>query len=223
MRRGARGLKNAARPPIYVTGMHMIPLDSSTLPVTEPVFSANWSRGRDYWGEMFDALEVTGKPGLRVLEIGCFEGSATLWLLENVLTDPTSRIDVIDTFESSPELELTGSDCSMLGRFAGNVAPYADKVTVMQGTSESVLRTLPVAETYDFIYVAGSHTAPDVLTEAVLAWPLLKRRGVMAFDDYLLRGPEHERPRIGIDAFRRAFRAQMALIFEEFQLAVAKI
>lgn len=205
--------------------MHVMPLDSPTLARPEPVFSSNWTRGRDYWGEMFDALGLTGKPRLRFLEIGCFEGRATLWQLENVLTDPTSRIDVIDTFEGSPEFEVMGIDGATLGRFTANVAPYADKVTIMQGMSGAVLRTLPALETYDFIYVDGSHAAPDVLTDAVLGWPLLKKRGVMAFDDYLwvLRGSEHERPGIGIDAFRSAFGAQMALIFEEFQVAVAKL
>jgi hypothetical protein len=205
--------------------MHLVPLDSPTLPSSEPVFSANWSRGRAYWGEMFGALGSPGKPGLRFLEIGCFEGRASLWLLENVLTDPTSRLDVIDTFEGSPEFEVMGIDGSTLNRFTGNVAPHADKVTVMQGMSGDVLRTLPPVETYDFIYVDGSHAAPDVLTDAVLAWPLLKQRGVMVFDDYLwvLSGSEHERPGIGIDAFRSAFGAQMALIFQEFQLAVAKL
>jgi predicted O-methyltransferase YrrM len=205
--------------------MHLIPLDSPTLTAPEPVFSSNWTRGRAYWGEMFDALGLNGKPELRFLEIGCFEGRASLWMLENVLTDPTSRLDVIDTFEGSPEFEVMGIDGATLNRFTRNVAPYADQVTVMQGMSGTVLRTLPAVETYDFIYVDGSHAAPDVLTDAVLAWPLLKQRGVMVFDDYLwvLRGSEHERPGIGIDAFRSAFGAQMALIYQEFQLAVAKL
>ena len=205
--------------------MHLVPLDSPTLAPPEPVFSSNWTRGRAYWGEMFDALGLVGKPGLRFLEIGCFEGRASLWMLENVLTHPSSRLDVIDTFEGSPEFEVMGIDGATLNRFTRNVAPYADQVTVMQGMSGSILRTLPAVETYDFIYVDGSHAAPDVLTDAVLSWPLLKKRGVMVFDDYLwvLRGSEHERPGIGIDAFRTTFAAQMALIYQEFQLAVAKL
>lgn len=171
---------------------------------------------------MFSALQLVGKPGLRFLEIGCFEGRATLWLLENVLTDPTSRIDVIDTFEGSPEFEEMGVDGQTLGRFTHNVAPHADKVTVLPGLSGEVLRTLPPTKTYDFIYVDGSHVAADVLTDAVLSWPLLKQMGIMAFDDYLwsVPGGEHERPGIGIDAFRTVFESRIALIFEGAQLAI---
>jgi predicted O-methyltransferase YrrM len=96
---------------------------------------------------------------------------------------------------------------------------------VLKGMSGDVLRTLPPVETYDFIYVDGSHVAADVLTDAVLAWPLLKKRGLMAFDDYLwtLAGAKHERPGIGIDAFRSAFAGRLAVLFEGSQLAVAKL
>lgn len=38
---------------------------------------------------------------------------------------------------------------------------------------------------FDFIYVDGSHEAPDVLFDALLAHRLVKVGGVIAFDDYL--------------------------------------
>ena len=39
--------------------------------------------------------------------------------------------------------------------------------------------------TFDFVYIDGSHQAPDVLADAVLGFELLRPGGVMAFDDYL--------------------------------------
>jgi hypothetical protein len=38
---------------------------------------------------------------------------------------------------------------------------------------------------FDFSYVDGSHQAPDVICDAILAFKLLRVGGVMAFDDYL--------------------------------------
>lgn len=38
---------------------------------------------------------------------------------------------------------------------------------------------------FDFIYVDGSHEAPDVLFDAILAHKLVKNNGIIAFDDYL--------------------------------------
>lgn len=38
---------------------------------------------------------------------------------------------------------------------------------------------------FDFVYVDGSHEAPDVLLDALLAHKLTKVGGIIAFDDYL--------------------------------------
>jgi hypothetical protein len=44
---------------------------------------------------------LAGKPNLNFLEIGCFEGRGTDWNLTNILTDPTSKITVVDPFLGS--------------------------------------------------------------------------------------------------------------------------
>lgn len=60
----------------------------------------------------------------------------------------------------------------------------------------------------DIIYIDGDHSAPAVLTDAVLSWPLLKEGGILIFDDYQYkleeRSPEKS-PRISIDAFAASF------------------
>ena len=40
---------------------------------------------------------------------------------------------------------------------------------------------------FDFIYIDGSHQAPDVLLDALLGFKLLRTNGVIAFDDYVWR------------------------------------
>ena len=39
-------------------------------------------------------------------------------------------------------------------------------------------------ERFDFVYVDGSHQAPDVLVDAVLSALLLRKGGLLVFDDY---------------------------------------
>lgn len=39
-------------------------------------------------------------------------------------------------------------------------------------------------ERFDFIYVDGSHRSPDVIYDAILSFGLLKKGGIMIFDDY---------------------------------------
>jgi predicted O-methyltransferase YrrM len=113
---------------------------------------------------------LRGKPGLRFLEIGCFEGRATVWLLENVLTHPSSRIVCVDSFDVHPEQEEF---------FDTNVAAVggAGRVEKMKGLTVSVLPTLTRAS--DWIYVDADHRAIAVLTDAVLSWPLLRPAGYL--------------------------------------------
>ena len=64
---------------------------------------------------------------------------------------------------------------------------------------------------FDFIYVDGSHQAPDVMCDAILSFKLLRVGGVIAFDDYLWAenlpyGIDPVRcPKPAIDAFTNIF------------------
>lgn len=198
--------------------------------MSAPVFTADWSNVRGYWGEMLAPL--AGRPGLRFLEVGAFEGQATLWLLENILTDPDSSIEVVDTFEGSPEHAEMGIDTSDLyGTFARNVAAHRAKVTTNVGPSAEVLRalylrdTLPFRPRYDFVYLDGSHRAADVLEDAVLAWPMVRPGGLMVFDDYewnQFRSDSPMHPKPGVDAFLRANAFGYSEVYRGYQLAVRK-
>lgn len=77
---------------------------------------------------------------------------------------------------------------------------------------------------YDFIYIDGSHTAPDVLTDACMAWPLLKSEGLMVFDDYMWGNPRDalHRPKIAIDAFTNIFGETAEIIHVGYQLVLRK-
>jgi hypothetical protein len=77
---------------------------------------------------------------------------------------------------------------------------------------------------FDFIYIDGSHVAKDVLTDACMAWPLLKQGGIMVFDDYMWGEPRDalHRPKIAIDAFTNIFGETAEIIHVGYQLVVRK-
>ena len=83
---------------------------------------------------------------------------------------------------------------------------------------------------FDFIYVDGSHQAPDVLFDAVMSFKLLRKNGVIAFDDYLWfenlpHGKDLNRcPKPAIDAFTSIFYNKVNIIQAPLkQLYVIKI
>jgi predicted O-methyltransferase YrrM len=77
---------------------------------------------------------------------------------------------------------------------------------------------------YDFIYIDGSHVAKDVLTDACMAWQILKPQGIMVFDDYLWGVPRDvlHRPKPAIDAFTTIFAEEAEIISNGYQVAVKK-
>ncbi len=77
---------------------------------------------------------------------------------------------------------------------------------------------------YAFIYIDGSHIAKDVLTDACMAWPLLKPKGIMVFDDYMWGNPRDilHRPKPAIDAFTNIFAEEVDIVHVGYQLVVRK-
>lgn len=168
------------------------------------------------WLAHFGAL--AGRPGLRFLEIGSFEGRSACWIAEHLLTGDGSILVCVDPFNGYPDQERN---------FDHNVnasANTAHKVLKLRGRSCDVLHFLP-AEGFDFIYVDGSHAALDVIQDAAGAWQLLKPRGIMVFDDYgntTLPVVSGLTVKQAIDAFLGLIDGQYDLYFKDWQVAVLK-
>ncbi len=163
----------------------------------------------------------------RVLEIGCFEGRSTSWMLQNFL-EADGTICCIDTFEGSPEhtdIELAG----LFERLQNNVkSVITEKQTInvqVKRSFQGLAQLIKDNESFDFIYVDGSHTAPDVLADACMCWGLLRVGGIVLFDDY--QWPETlgelKCPKPGINAFASVHKDQLSVIISNYQVAFRKL
>jgi len=193
------------------------------------MFSNDWfSHNIPNWERLL--AEYKGKPNLVFLEIGSYEGMATHWLCKNILTDPTSKITAVDTFEGSIEHKdgHANTDFSEVERnFRQNLAEYirTDKVSIYRAKSQDFLRELSGA-IFDFIYIDGSHTAPDVLEDGVLAWRLLKKGGIMIFDDYAwdaYKDNPELNPRLAVDSFLSVMVGKYSVLLKDYQVAIKKV
>jgi len=176
----------------------------------------------------FYAVKNELKKVEHILEIGCFEGQATCWMLENMLTDD-GIIHVIDTFKGGEEHAVL--DLSLIkNTFTHNVDEARKEtqgVITHHTSSYEGLAELIVGgyeEDFDFIYIDGSHTTPDVLTDACMAFNLLRPEGIMLFDDYLWAGiPDLlHRPKTAIDLFTLAFANKCTVRMAGYQLAIQR-
>lgn len=149
---------------------------------------------------------------MNYLEVGIFEGGSMIWMLENALRHHDSR--------------ATGVDIDIKQRYLQNLkrSGSCEKVQNLLGRSHEILRTLP-KESYDVIYVDGSHVTQDVMIDAVLAFDLLKPGGLLIFDDYapvLRYWPQDIRPKQAIDAFVAGYRHHLEPVHQGMQLMVKK-
>lgn len=163
---------------------------------------------------------------VQFLEIGSFEGRSALWMLQNILTHPSSRLICMDTWEGSEEYQKM--DIRMADKlevFKDNIKDYEDRVIVRQGKSQILLRDMDVNNKLDFIYIDGSHVACDVMEDIVLSWRILKSGGLLALDDYewtYMDNPKRE-PKMAIDAFLSIWDGQYELLVKNWMVWVRKL
>ena len=166
---------------------------------------------------------LAGKPDLRFLEVGSYEGQSALWFLRNILTHTSSKLLCVDTWHAGEDMPYVEDD-SLLTTFLNNVDSYRANCGIMRGRSQDILLKLE-PDTYDVVYIDGSHTAPSVLSDSVMAWRLVKKGGIMIWDDYLweLFDDPLRQPKMAIDAFLACYLGQYELIAKEWQVAINKI
>lgn len=164
----------------------------------------NWFKGQPK-SNFREYLERFKGKSPTFLEIGCWEGVATRWMLKN-FTD--AQVHVIDTFEGGSEhqaddrYELE----ELYDRFSHNTQGFQDRLVVHQGLSQEILRGLPL-ESFDFVYVDGSHYLSDVAEDLFLAFRLLSVGGILIADDYTWHGYSNvwRNPMMAIDFFKITF------------------
>lgn len=168
---------------------------------------------------------LAGKPAVG-LELGVWKGQFSEWLLDNILTAPTSVLWCVDTFEGSDEHRLAGIDCSALEREARQrLERFGRKAQVFRSRSDHALSGFLKDDEFDFIYVDAAHDSMNVLRDAVLAFDLLKVGGVMVFDDYEWTSMEQEidRPKLAIDSFIQCYARRIEILGVGWQVAVRKV
>ena len=186
-------------------------------------FTNNWFdvTARGLW----DAL-LPGIGPERILEIGSYEGASTCYLIDKFGRTQDLEIHCIDTWQGGIEhgdVDMTQVE-QRFGRniaFATRGASTNVKIVTHRGSSDEMMVKLLSTgkrDYFDFIYIDGSHQAPDVLADAVLGFRLLRVGGVIAFDDYtwtegLPYGADPVRtPKWAIDSFTNIYCRKIELM-----------
>jgi predicted O-methyltransferase YrrM len=202
--------------------------------MSEYQFTKDWFHwSPEVWTQLIPMLP--GEAGNReFLEIGSFEGRSAVWIAENMMQDGDC-LDCIDTWEGGEEHgEENMSEVEKRFDYNRSIAltGRAIEIEKIKGSSVYGLSCLLTGVDsdedqpyYSFIYIDGSHIAKDVLTDACMAWPLLKPKGLMVFDDYNWMPSTRDilhRPKLAIDAFVNIFAEEVEVVHAGYQMVIRK-
>lgn len=165
-----------------------------------------------------------GKPLIDFLQIGAYTGDATEWMMDNIITDPSSWLTDVDTWLGSYEKVHKEFDWDEIEKFYDSRISKYSNVCKIKGYSFDFLQNAK-SEHYDFIYIDGDHRAEEVYKDAVFGWRCLKKHGLMAFDDY--RWTHHSKdptlePKLGIDKFLNEYSNQLTILAKDQQVWITK-
>ncbi len=195
-------------------------------------FTNDWfsTAAKTTWDQLIPQI----KPS-KVLEIGSYEGASACYLIQKLAANAPLDMHCVDIWSNADGSTGVGP---VEARFQHNTklavasAAHPVALSVHKGPSSLELAKLLVAGRegyFDFIYIDGSHQAPEVLCDAVLAFRLLRVGGVMVFDDYLWSenlpyGKDPVRsPKLAVDAFTNIYVRKINILTAPlYQLYVQK-
>ena len=191
-------------------------------------FSNDWfaTTAKNHWDQLMPILEPR-----KILEIGCYEGASTCYLIDKLKGDAAIEIHCIDVWDGGDDIQRgyrpREEMMKVERQFDSNIA-YAKslvgnpvQIVKHKEFSDAALSKLlaeGMRNYFDFVYVDGSHQAPDVLFDAVASFRLTRLGGYIGFDDYLWTedlpiGKDLLRsPKPAIDAFTTLYWNKLKII-----------
>jgi predicted O-methyltransferase YrrM len=142
-----------------------------------------------------------GKKNLKFLELGTGNGLCSNFLLDTY----DCNVDTVD-LQNIRNVKVFEEEYSVIS--TENLKPFIDSGRCkfhQMSTKDFLLNNRD--KVYDFIYVDASHICDDVLTDAILSFDLLKKDGLMIFDDYY-----QDSCKIGINSFINCFVEKIKLL-----------
>lgn len=177
-------------------------------------------------------MVLRGKPDLRFLQIGAFEGDASEWLLEHILVGDNCELHDIDPWGNSQHY----ADLNQLGdiewsdiyrNYLSRMEPYVGRVLPFRMTSNEFFQECDVGDdNYQFIYIDGAHDSVSVLEDAVNAYRRLTTPGILAFDDYTWNASDNDplnAPAMAINAIRLLYTGRLITLLMNTQVWMLKV
>ena len=134
------------------------------------------------------------------LEVGCFEGLSSFYILSEYKAVNAYLLDVWDM--PNPNSKTLSNNFDLIEKaFDENLSQF-NFTKIKDDSVVAMRKMLKNNKFFDFIYIDGSHNGEDILSDAIEAFKILKKNGLIFFDDFL----QHDKDRViqsyeGIEKF----------------------
>jgi predicted O-methyltransferase YrrM len=184
--------------------------------------------------DYFNKTYAAKKTGLiKVLEVGSYSGISLCNIIKRIPNSIGFGIDMWKSYEEEGRI-MRVEELEVEKSFYRNVEleGLGNRITVIKSDSTSTLTNmLRKNESFDFIYVDGSHTLLDSYTDLILAWNLLENGGILAFDDYLFNYNTDvtknenilDRTFEGVNYFLKRFEGQYRTLHKAYRIFLEKV
>ena len=155
------------------------------------------------------------------LEVGCFEGLSSFFVLSEYKGINAILLDIWDMPNPNSKT-LSHNFNSIEKAFDNNLSGF--NFTKIKDDSVVAMRKLfKQNKSFDFIYIDGSHNGEDILSDAIEAFKILKKEGLIFFDDFL----QHDKNRAlqsyeGIEKFLTLYSKYLKIEYFQNNLVVRK-
>ena len=155
------------------------------------------------------------------LEVGCFEGLSSFFVLSEYKAVDATLLDIWDMPNPNSKT-LSHNFNSIENTFDDNLSRF--NFTKIKDDSVVAMRKLfKQNKSFDFIYIDGSHNGEDILSDAIEAFKILKKEGLIFFDDFL----QHDKNRAlqsyeGIEKFLNLYSNYLKIEYFQNNLVVRK-
>ena len=180
-----------------------------------------------YWLYTFNKYNILSHENIKVLEIGSWEGLSSYFILHSL---PNATLTCVDTWEGADEhksgdASTENSLNNIEKSFDKNLSEFENRLIKYKGTSFSFFNDNPEINTYDIIYIDGSHHCDDVIVDAIKGFEMLKIGGIMIFDDYMWEyyPKSIENPAAAINSFLRLKKGSYKIVRTYYQLIIEKV
>lgn len=157
----------------------------------------------------------------KYLEIGCYEGLSSLYILSNYKNVEATLVDLWDV-PNINSLPLTTDFKKIENNFDENLNGYRFR-KIKQDSSIAMRKLLKENNFFDFIYIDGSHNGEDILSDAIEAFKILDKHGIIFFDDFLQKDKNRSiQSYEGGEKFLKLFKKFIKILYFQNNLVIQK-